>query len=135
MVIIIIFKGDIMELKYIIKNEDSNLTINQILQSKLHISNRLRQQLIKEHLIFCNYNLCDTRNIANLGDVIKINFDNEEDNSNIVPTKIDLDILFEDEWILIVNKPSGIPIHPSMLHFTDSLSNGIKFYFDSIRLA
>ena len=124
-----------MELKYIIKNEDSNLTINQILQSKLHISNRLRQQLIKEHLIFCNYNLCDTRNIANLGDVIKINFDNEEDNSNIVPTKIDLDILFEDEWILIVNKPSGIPIHPSMLHFTDSLSNGIKFYFDSIRLA
>lgn len=135
MVIIIIFKGDIMELKYIIKNEDSNLTINQILQSKLHISNRLRQQLIKEHLIFCNDNLCDTRNIANLGDVIKINFDNEEDNSNIVPTKIDLDILFEDEWILIVNKPSGIPIHPSMLHFTDSLSNGIKFYFDSIRLA
>ncbi len=124
-----------MELKYIIKNEDSNLTINQILQSKLHISNRLRQQLIKEHLIFCNDNLCDTRNIANLGDVIKINFDNEEDNSNIVPTKIDLDILFEDEWILIVNKPSGIPIHPSMLHFTDSLSNGIKFYFDSIRLA
>ncbi len=124
-----------MELKYTIKNEDSNLTINQILQSKLHISNRLRQQLIKEHLIFCNDNLCDTRNIANLGDVIKINFDNEEDNSNIVPTKIDLDILFEDEWILIVNKPSGIPIHPSMLHFTDSLSNGIKFYFDSIRLA
>lgn len=124
-----------MELKYIIKNEDSNLTINQILQSKLHISNRLRQQLIKEHLIFCNDNLCDTRNIANLSDVIKINFDNEEDNSNIVPTKIDLDILFEDEWILIVNKPSGIPIHPSMLHFTDSLSNGIKFYFDSIRLA
>ena len=124
-----------MELKYIIKNEDSNLTINQILQSKLHISNRLRQQLIKEHLIFCNDNLCDTRNIANLGYVIKINFDNEEDNSNIVPTKIDLDILFEDEWILIVNKPSGIPIHPSMLHFTDSLSNGIKFYFDSIRLA
>ena len=124
-----------MELKYIIKNEDSNLTINQILQSKLHISNRLRQQLIKEHLIFCNDNLCDTRNIANLGDVIKINFDNEEDNSNIVPTKIDLDILFEDEWILIVNKPSVIPIHPSMLHFTDSLSNGIKFYFDSIRLA
>ena len=124
-----------MELKYIIKNEDSNLTINQILQSKLHISNRLRQQLIKEHLIFCNDNLCYTRNIANLGDVIKINFDNEEDNSNIVPTKIDLDILFEDEWILIVNKPSGIPIHPSMLHFTDSLSNGIKFYFYSIRLA
>mgnify|MGYP004527888957 FL=1 len=124
-----------MELKYIIKNEDYNLTINQILQSKLHISNRLRQQLIKEHLILCNDNLCDTRNIANLGDVIKINFDNEEDNSNILPAKIDLDILFEDEWLLIVNKPSGIPIHPSMLHFTDSLSNGIKFYFDSIRLA
>jgi len=73
-----------MELKYIIKNEDYNLTINQILQSKLHISNRLRQQLIKEHLIFCNDNLCDTRNIANLGDVIKINFDNEEDGKKYI---------------------------------------------------
>ncbi len=47
---------------------------------------------------------------------------------------MDLDILYEDEWILIVNKPSGIPVHPSMQHYENSLSNGIKFYFDTIGL-
>ena len=39
----------------------------------------------------------------------------------------------EDEWLLIVNKPAGIAVHPSILHYEDSLSNGIRFYFDSIR--
>ena len=45
-----------------------------------------------------------------------------------------LDILLEDEAILIVNKPAHIPVHPSMDHFEDSLSNGVRFYFDEIDL-
>ena len=53
---------------------------------------------------------------------------------NIVSTPMDLDIIYEDEWLLIVNKPAGIAIHPSILHYSDSLSNGIKFYFNSINL-
>ncbi len=68
------------------------------------------------------------------GDVLTIDFNDFEDNSNIVATPMDLDILFEDDWILVVNKPSGIPIHPSMQHYTNSLSNGVKFYFDTINL-
>ena len=57
-----------------------------------------------------------------------------ENNSNIVPTKMSLDIIFEDEAILVLNKPSGTSTHPSMLHFKDSLSNGVRYYFDSIGL-
>lgn len=45
-----------------------------------------------------------------------------------------LNIIYEDEWILILNKPHGIPVHPSILHHEDSLSSGVKFYFDSINL-
>ena len=36
--------------------------------------------------------------------------------------------------LLIINKPPNIPVHPSMLHFEDSLSNGIKYYFNQINL-
>ena len=57
-----------------------------------------------------------------------------EDNSNIVPTKMNLDIIYEDDAYIVINKPSGIPVHPSMLHYENSLSNGLKYYFDSIRL-
>ena len=47
---------------------------------------------------------------------------------------MDLDIIYEDDWFLVVNKQSGIAVHPSSLHYSDSLSNGIKFYFDKIGL-
>ncbi len=47
----------------------------------------------------------------------------------IVPTQIPIDILYEDEDILAVNKPSGLPTHPSIRHYTDTLANGVAFYF------
>ena len=45
-----------------------------------------------------------------------------------------LDIIYEDEYLLVINKPAGIAIHPSILHYNDSLSNGVKFYFDKLGL-
>jgi len=121
-----------MELKYIVKN--SELNINQILQNELKISSRLLYKLIKNNCVLLNDKICDTRNIPNIGDVLFVNFNYEEDNSNIVPTKMDLDIIFEDDWFLIVNKSAGIAIHPSILHYSDSLCNGVRSYFDSIGL-
>ena len=56
--------------------------------------------------------------------------DFDEVSDNIVPTKMSLDILLEDEALLIVNKPAGIPVHPSQNHYTNSLSNGVKYYFN-----
>lgn len=123
-----------MKLEYQIKETDICKSINTILTNKLNVSTRLLTKLIKNEKISINKNKCDTRSTANLGDIIEINFDALEDNSNIVPTQMNLDIIYEDEWLMVVNKPAGIPIHPSRLHYTDSLSNGIKFYFDSICL-
>jgi len=78
--------------------------------------------------------ITDTRNIVNINDVITINLNYDEDNSNIVPTKMDLNIVYEDDGLLVLDKPAGIPVHPSMLHYTNSLSNGVRFYFDTIGL-
>ena len=124
-----------MKLSYKIKKSDANISIHNILQNTLNISAKLLTKLIKNEKISINQNKCDTRNLANSGDVIEIDFSIPENSSNIVPTKMKLDIIYEDDWFLVINKPSGIPIHPSRLHYTDSLSNGIKFYFDSIGLA
>ena len=121
-----------MEINYEIKNNTQ--TINSILQNELKISSRLLYKLIKLNKIELNHRPCDTRKTGNLGDTITVNFDYEEDNSNIVPTKMDLNIIFEDDWLLVVNKPAGIAIHPSVLHYSDSLCNGIRFYFDKIGL-
>ena len=121
-----------MEINYEIKNNTQ--TINSILQNELKISSRLLYKLIKLNKIELNHKPCDTRKTGNLEDTITVNFDYEEDNSNIVPTKMDLNIVFEDDWLLVVNKPAGIAIHPSVLHYSDSLCNGIRFYFNKIGL-
>ncbi len=47
---------------------------------------------------------------------------------------MDLNIIYEDAAMLILNKPSNIAVHPSILHYDNSLSNGVKFYFDKIGL-
>lgn len=125
-----------MEIKYCINRNDKNKyeNIHSLLKNELHISNRLLTKLIEENYIMLNGSICDTRNSFEVNDILIINFDYPEDNTNVVPTKMNLDIIYEDEWFLIVNKPAGIAIHPSILHYADSLSNGVKFYFDSIGL-
>jgi len=123
-----------MFLTYIFDNSKHYKNINDILKNEYNFSNRLFSKLIKNGCIYLNNEKCDTRLPLKTGDIITVDFSYEEESSNIVPTKMDLDIVYEDEWFLIVNKPAGIGTHPSILHFEDSLSNGVKFYFDTINL-
>lgn len=120
-----------MNLKYIV---ETSMPINQILSEKFDFSTRLKNKLIKNKCILRNGIFEDTRTVVNIGDEITIVLDYPEDNSNIIPTKMDLDIVFEDEHLLAMNKPAGIAVHPSILHFDNSLSNGVRYYFDSINL-
>ncbi len=123
-----------MNLKYSVTVNDNCKSIKDILLSCVHISHRLLITLKRENAIFLNGMPAFVYQNVCTGDVVSVSFDYIEDNSNIVSREIPLDILYEDEWLLIVNKPAGIPVHPSILHYEDSLSSGIKFYFDSINL-
>lgn len=123
-----------MFLTYKIDEDDVDKSFNNVLINNLNFSSRLLTKLIRNKQIFVNDKICDTRDVTNLGDTLTIDFSTPEDNSNVVPSKMDLEIVYEDEWFLVVNKPAGIPIHPSRLHFENSLSNGVRFYFDAIGL-
>lgn len=121
-----------MKLQYTINRNYDN--IKQVLKEEFNISDRLLLKLKTNQKIYKNGNIVSVHEIVNLNDKIEVFFDFNEDNSNIVPTKMDLDILYEDEWLLILNKPHGVPIHPSRMHYEDSLSNGVSYYFDKINL-
>ena len=122
-----------MLLKFIVQNNNYS-SINQILKNELHISSRLLQKIINLKHVYLNDKIVDTRLSPNLGDVILVDLDFNEESENIIPKKIDLNIVFEDDAFLIINKPPKIATHPSMSHFDDSLSNGVKYYFDKINL-
>lgn len=98
------------------------------------MSDRLLLKLKKLDRIYLNGNVTSANHLVLENDLIECYLDYKEDNSNIVPTEMPLNIIYEDEAYIVVNKPAGIPVHPSMDHYADSLSNGIAFYFNQIGL-
>ena len=121
-----------MKLAYINSNKYSN--VKEVLKAEFSMSDRLLLKLKKLDKIHLNGNVTSVNHPVLENDLIECYLDYEEDNSNIVPTEMPLNIIYEDEAYIVVNKPAGIPVHPSMDHYADSLSNGIAFYFNQIGL-
>lgn len=122
-----------MDLYYKV-NDNKYSSIKQVLKEEFRISTRLYLKLRNEKHIFLNGKYAFGNEDICCDDIIGVDLDFVEDNSNIVPTNIDLSILYEDKYLLIINKQSSIAIHPSLRHFENTLSNGVKFYFDNINL-
>lgn len=70
-----------------------------------------------------------SNHILKPGEVLEVRLDEPEDSPNIVPTPMDLDLVYEDEDLLVINKPAGLPIHPSQGHYDMTLANGMAWYF------
>lgn len=123
-----------MKLSYIIKKEDNFENLKELIKTQFQISDRLFLKLKKNNKIYLNNsNTCLWKPLE-INDLVEILIDFEEDNSNIPSTKMNLDIIYEDDAFLVINKPAGIPVHPSMQHYSDSLSSGVKYYFDTLSL-
>lgn len=121
-----------MKLSYINLNKYFN--VKEVLKAEFSMSDRLLLKLKKLDKIYLNGKVTSVNHPIVENDLIECHLDYDEDNSNIVPTKIPINIIYEDEAYLVVNKPAGIPVHPSMDHYTDSLANGVIFYFNQIGL-
>lgn len=65
------------------------------------------------------------------GDVLTVNITEDDSSEKIPPVEMALDIVYEDEDIIVINKPAGLPIHPSLNHYEDSLANGLAYYYKS----
>ncbi len=123
-----------MKLEYIVNNLSRYENIKQVLKQEFLISDRLIIKLKNSKQIYLNNMPASINQKINSKDKIAIDLDFEETCDNIVPIEMNLDILYEDDAMLILNKPPFIPVHPSMHHYEDSLSNGVKYYFDTINL-
>ena len=122
-----------MQFSYRVTEETPYQTIKQLLKEEWDLSRNLILRLKTHNQILLNQQLAHVNCNLNYNDLVEINLDFDEDNSNIVPTNIPLDIIHEDSYYLVLNKPSNIAIHPTLLHYDNSLSNGVKHYFDTIR--
>ena len=123
-----------MKLVYKVPKINHYRNIKEVLKAEFQMSDRLLLKLKRLQKIYLNQNTVYVHHTILPGDIITCDLNDEEDSPNIVPTNMPLSILYEDEAYLVINKTAGIPVHPSMEHYTDSLSNGVRFYFDQIGL-
>lgn len=113
---------------YIVTEEDvkNELRIKELLRSNFNFSSRLNKKFKKEDLILLNGIPVKTYLFPSLGDVLSVNL--PEEASDFIPEDIPLEILFEDEDLLILNKQPGVVVHPTKGHPAHTLANGIMKY-------
>ncbi len=119
-----------MQLKHIVLSNESGEKVCHILRDKLSISARLLNKLKMNEKILVNNIPVFSNYIVNENDVITVKIDFEEE-CNITPQNIPLNILYEDEYILAVNKNANMVVHPSSYHPDNTLSNGVKYYLNN----
>lgn len=85
------------------------------------------QKLIRDGFVMVNHIIVKVNYRLKTGDVIEIDIPDAVP-TEIVPENIPLDILYEDEDLLIVNKPKGMVVHPAVGHFTGTLVNAIIYH-------
>ena len=116
-------------MEFIINKEQEGL-LRDFLRQQLSLSNaeitRLKQ---RENGITVNGEHKTVRYILKHGDVLFLDINDGGTSENIVPTEMMLTVLFEDEHIIALDKPHGIPTHPSHGHYDDTLANGLMYYF------
>ncbi|WP_122641796.1 RluA family pseudouridine synthase [Luxibacter massiliensis] len=116
-------------LEYHIKETEQNLRIEQYLKRKGYSRQNLTDLKKMPQSILVNKKEYHLKQTLKTNDLLRIHIKETDSSKHIVPTYLPLDILYEDEDIIIINKPSGLPIHPSMNNYTYSLANGLAWYF------
>ena len=117
-------------LEYIISSDTNLVTVLDFLKQEgfsRHILSSMKNS--SGNCIVLNGERGFGRSVLKEGDRLVVTVPEVESGENIIRTEMDLDILYEDEDILVINKPAGMPVHPSMGNYENTLANGIAWYF------
>ena len=117
-----------LTLTYTIKKQEAGRTAADFLRDQGY-SGRILVQLRKTSgaILINGAPAFSNRTLAE-GDVLTVLFPEEPCSEGIVPVPMDLSILYEDDFFMAVNKPAGMPVHPSLGHYDNTLANGIAWY-------
>ncbi len=66
------------------------------------------------------------------GDDIRVLFEKPRRETEVLPENIELDIVFEDQYLMVVNKPAGMVVHPAQGNWTGTLVNGLVYHFQNL---
>jgi len=110
-----------------------DITLFNYLKYYSGISTRLFNKIKQSAVFYINCTKCNITSMVLANDIIEVEF--EESSGNVFPEDIKLDIIFEDQHIIAINKPANMVTHPTCYHSFGTLANGVAFYFKSLELS
>lgn len=119
-------------MKYVIDAGNDGRKLLDYLRKTLGLSRACVTSLKqKERGIELNGEHVTVRAVLRTGDVLSLETEDsaDDENENVVPADIPIEILYEDNDIAAVNKPSGMPTHPSHGHYDDTLANALAYRY------
>ncbi|MBR2046729.1 MAG: RluA family pseudouridine synthase [Agathobacter sp.] len=117
------------KITYQITDEFHNKTIEQFLKAQEYPHQAIVQLKKTQEGILKNGVWAYTRDKLTSGDILSLHLIEDDADTSIQPLYTPLDIVYEDEDLLVINKPANMPIHPSMNHHEGTLANGLLYYF------
>ena len=108
---------------YILSETDEIYHIRELLKRRLHFSSRLLRQLKKQDCVFLDGTPVWLRDKGKAGQTLTVTMPKET--SHFEPEPIPIDVIFEDEDIMVVNKQPGLVVHPTKGHPCHTIANGI----------
>lgn len=121
-------KGEWFEL--IIPPDWNEFTVDHILRKVWNGPKKMIHVLKMEKLVTVNGEHANWHRPLISGDRLQLKFFAEED-FGVIPTYMEIDVLYEDDHLLVVNKPAGIDTHPNEHKQTDTLANAVAFYLQA----
>ncbi len=111
--------------------EEGNIRVDKFLKDNTLYSRSKIQKFIKDNKILVNNNVVSSSYLLKVNDVIDI-LDIEEEVTHLEEEKMDLNIVYEDDYLAIINKKSGVVVHPAVGNYNHTLVNGLLYHFNSI---
>lgn len=116
-------------LTYAITEQEACLTIEQLLRGKGYSSQCIKELKKQWGSILIDDEPQYMKVALQAGETLTVQIKEEISSEKIPPVKLPLDIIYEDEDLLVINKPADMPIHPSLNNYENSLANALAWYF------
>jgi len=117
-----------MIIKYNVEDADSGKAVKYILKNRMELSERLIKKLKYQSKIHLNQKSVFVNVSVTSGDIIEVDIEYDEDVENIVPQDIPIDIIYEDDCLIAINKVSNTVVHPTSLHLDKTLANAVAYH-------
>lgn len=116
---------------YTISAADNGMVVLDFLRKQGFSRHILTAMKSDKEALSVNGQKAGGRTILSTGDHFRVRLMETVSTDGIIPTPMNIPVLYEDEDILVVNKPADMPVHPSIGNYTNTLANGIAAYLEA----